>query len=383
MTQPYNLDAAGQELLHTVDKLAQEVVAAHAQDVDKNARFPEESIAALRKAGLLGLVSAKAVGGKGQGLRTAAAVVERLASDCPSTAMILKMHYCATAVIEAHGDDALRRRIAEQQQLATLAFSESGSRSHFWVPVSTATPSGGDVVLDADKQMITSAGQCKIYVWSSKPASAAGLSSIWWVDADAPGIEVTGRYEGMGLRGNCSAPIRAKGVRIAAGQRLGADGAGFEVMMGVVLPWFCLQNQAVSTGISQGAVRRTVGHITGSTYGYSGAAISHFPQVRSYVAQMVTKTDLCRALLIDGISAIETGRQDAELRVLQAKVTGAETAIEVLDMAMRATGGAAYRKATDLERFFRDSRAASVMAPVTDALWDFIGKAACGLPLFD
>jgi hypothetical protein len=36
-----------------------------------------------------------------------------------------------------------------------------------------------------------------------------------------------------------------------------------------------------------------------------------------------------------------------------------------------------------LERYFRDSRAASVMAPVSDALWDFIGKAVCGMPLFE
>ena len=59
-----------------------------------------------------------------------------------------------------------------------------------------------------------------------------------------------------------------------------------------------------------------------------------------------------------------------------------ETATEVLDLAMRVCGGAAFRKDVGVERYFRDTRAAGVMAPTTDQLYDFIGKAVCGLPLF-
>ena len=59
-----------------------------------------------------------------------------------------------------------------------------------------------------------------------------------------------------------------------------------------------------------------------------------------------------------------------------------ETALEVTDLAMRVCGGAAYRKDVGVDRSFRDARAASVMAPTTDVLYDFIGKAVCGMPLF-
>jgi alkylation response protein AidB-like acyl-CoA dehydrogenase len=293
------------------------------------------------------------------------------------------MHFCGAAVIEAHGSEQIRREVAEGKHLTTLAFSEYGSRSHFWLPQSTARPDGDEVVLDAKKQLITSAGECEIYIWSSKPASAEGLSSLWWVPASTAGLSVTQPYEGLGLRANGSAPIEATGARIPAANLLGEDGAGFDVMMGIVMPWFSLLNQSVSVGLMEGALGRTVGHVSGSRYGYSGARIADFPQVRGYVARMRTKIDMCRALLLDSISAIEAGREDAQLRVLQSKVAGAETSLEVLDLAMRSTGGAAYRKDIALERYFRDSRAASVMAPVSDALWDFIGKAVCGMPLFE
>ena len=75
-------------------------------------------------------------------------------------------------------------------------------------------------------------------------------------------------------------------------------------------------------------------------------------------------------------------RADTMLRVLETKAASGEAATEVTDLAMRVCGGAAFRKDVGVERIFRDARAALVMAPTTDALYDFIGKAVCGLPLF-
>jgi alkylation response protein AidB-like acyl-CoA dehydrogenase len=382
--QSFKLDDQGNLMLQMVERITTDTIRKQAPDVDVKARFPRENIEAMRSAGLLGLVSAKEVGGHGQGLRTAVAVCERIARECPSTAMITKMHYCGSAVIEAHGDKSLREEVATGRHLTTLAFSEYGSRSHFWIPVGTATPTGQDNIrLDANKQLITSAGECDIYVWSSKPAAAEGLSSIWWVPTKTPGLKVGRKFEGLGLRGNASAPIVATAAQIPRSNLLGEDGKGFDIMMGKVMPWFSLQNLAISVGMMEGVLERTVAHITGHGYDYSGAKIAGFAQVRGYVARMRTRIDMCRALLIDALEAIETGRDDAVLRVLQSKVSGADTSLEVHDMAMRSCGGAAFRKDNAIERFFRDSRAASVMAPVSDALWDFIGKAVCGMPLFE
>jgi alkylation response protein AidB-like acyl-CoA dehydrogenase len=50
---------------------------------------------------------------------------------------------------------------------------------------------------------------------------------------------------------------------------------------------------------------------------------------------------------------------------------------------MRVCGGAAFRKDLAVERNFRDAHAAGVMGPTTDVLYDFIGKAVCGQPLFE
>src|SRR5690349_24781072 len=97
---------------------------------------------------------------------------------------------------------------------------------------------------------------------------------------------------------------------------------------------------------------------------------------------MRMKTDMVNPLLLGTLDALEQGRPDTMVRVLEVKPAAGETSTEVTDLAMRVCGGAAFRKEVGVERNFRDARAASVMAPTTDVLYDFIGKAVCGLPLF-
>lgn len=296
--------------------------------------------------------------------------------------MVLTMHYCGVAVLEAHGPMEVRRAAAAGRHLSTLAFSEAGSRSHFWAPVSTAEQGDGHVVLNASKSWITSASNATAYVWSSKPLAAEGLSTIWLVPATAEGIAVQGPFEGLGLRGNDSSPVTATNVMVPPGAMLGGDGQGFGVMMSVVLPTFAVLNAACSNGLMAGGIRRTVEHATRTRHSDTGSSLADLPTIRSYIARMRMKSDMSEALLGDTIAALAAQREDAMLRVLECKAAAGETANEVLDMAMRVCGGAAFRKEVGVERLFRDARAAGVMAPTTDVLYDFIGKAVCGMPLF-
>ena len=365
-----------------LDRICSDVIAAEAATADRDGVFPERSIRALSRAGFLGALSAPEVGGLGLGLRGATKIVQRVARECGSTAMVLSMHYCGAAVLEAYGGESARRAAASGEQLSTLAFSEAGTRSHFWVPTSTARRDGADVILDARKSFITSASRAATYVWSSKPLEAEGLSTLWLVPASTKGLTVHGPFEGLGLRGNDSSPVTAEGVRVPATAMLGADGKGFEIMMGNVLPVFQVLNAACSAGLMEAAVQRTAEHASATRHADSGFPLSDLPTIRAYLARMRIKTDMCHMLIEDTVAAIESNRADTMLRVLEVKASAGETATEVLDLAMRICGGAAYRKDVGVERYFRDGRAAGIMAPTTDVLYDFIGKAVCGIPLF-
>src|SRR5687768_3575167 len=250
------LTISGTDYMNRLEQVVTEVIAPAAVEIDETGTFPRAAMEALGKAGLLGLISAEEVGGMGQGHRAAALAVERVARACASSAMVLCMHYAGTAVIEAHGPREVREAIAAGKHVTTLAFSEAGSRSHFWAPTSTAARADGAIRLDAKKSWVTSAGQADSYVWSSRPVAVEGASTIWLVDAKAQGLTVPAPFDGMGLRGNASSPITADGVKVAESTMLGADGGGFDIMMGIVLPIFQVMNAAGSIGLMEASTAK-------------------------------------------------------------------------------------------------------------------------------
>lgn len=373
-TQPAYLEA--------LTPIINDIIAPNAAEIDRSGTYPRAALQALGEAGLLGLISSKDVGGMGYAHRAAVEVVEHIAQACASTAMVVCMHYGGTAVIEAYGSREIRTAIANGKHVTTLAFSESGSRAHFWAPLSTATRATEGIRLDAKKSWATSAGQADSYVWSSKPLAAEGFSSIWLVPAKADGLQIPAPFDGLGMRGNHSSPVTANSVLVKDDALLGEDGKGFDVMMGVVLPYFQLMNAAASLGIIESAIQKTIQHLTTARLEHLNQTLNELPTNRAYLAKMKIKADMLKTLLYDAVSALESGRADAMLRVLQIKAAGGETATEITDLAMRVCGGSAFRKEVGVERNFRDARASTVMAPTADMLYDFIGKALTGLPLF-
>jgi alkylation response protein AidB-like acyl-CoA dehydrogenase len=365
-----------------LERVCTTTISETAAAIDHDGSFPSAAITALKNAGLLGALSSAASAGLDLGLAGAARIVRRVAEECGSTAMVLTMHYSGVAVLEAYASSDVRREASSGAHLSTLAFSEAGSRSHFWAPASSAEASDGKVVFNAAKSWVTSASNATAYVWSSRPVATDGLSTLWLVPAASPGLNVHGPFEGLGLRGNDSCPVSAAGVELPRSAMLGSDGQGFEIMMSVVLPVFAVLSAACSNGLMAGAVRRTIEHAARTQHSDTGASLADLPTIRNYIARMRLKTDMSEALLSDTVAAISAQRADATLRVLECKAAAGETANEVLDLAMRVCGGAAFRKDVAVERFFRDARAAGVMAPTTDLLYDFIGKAVCGMPLF-
>lgn len=371
------------EINQAVTRVIDEVVAPNAVAVDRDGTFPRENLDALAAAGVLGACSAPEVGGRGEPMRTAADVVQQLAGVCGSTAMVTMMHFAATAMIEAEGPDDIRRSIAGGEHLTTLAFSETGSRSHFWAPMSSARLDGDAVVLDAKKSWITSAGHADSYVWSSRPVAGDGPMTLWLVPSHTEGLQIGAAFDGLGLRGNASSPLVADGARVATSMQLGADGAGLDLALANVLPWFLVLSAAGSVGIMDAACADVQQHLGSARLDHLGVSLGQTPLARQTFARMRILTDSARALLDDCLRALESGREDAMLRVLEVKAAAGEAASEVTDLALKAGGGAAFRRESPLERRFRDARAARVMAPTTDALHDFVARALLGMPLLD
>jgi isovaleryl-CoA dehydrogenase len=382
----YRLTPEHSAVVDTARTIASDIAALHAADVDEKGRFPAESLKALAEAGLYGILVPTEFGGLGQGLSTVAAVCDELAQRCSSTAMVFMMHQCGVNCYLADpvkfGD--ILREVAAGRHLSTLAFSEKGSRSQFWAPVSksrlNATADG--VTLSAEKSWVTSAGLADGIVSSAGSTDGTG-ASVFLVKKDDPGLSVSGGWNSLGMRGNQSNPMTLTDVALPFADRLiGEDGKGADIMLGKALPIFQICQGAIGVGLAEAAFTASQKHVTATGFEHTGTKLMDLPNIRANLAQLRLITDQARAYLVATLEKLESGAPDGMLHALAVKASSGEAAVAATDLAMRTCGGAAFSKHLGIERVFRDSRAAIVMAPTTDHLREFVGRVLVGLPLF-
>src|SRR5262249_25101706 len=158
--------------------------------------------------------------------------------------------------------------------LTTLAFSEKGSRSHFWAPVSRAHQNGKGTQIDADKSFVTSAGRADYYVVATGSVSGhqATESTLYLVKRGTAGVHVLSEWSGLGLRGNSSAPMKFK-CTVDESCRLTEEGGGFNAMLQIVLPWFQIGSAAVSIGIAEAALSNAIQHTTSASLEHMGGTL--------------------------------------------------------------------------------------------------------------
>ena len=372
-------------------EIASRVLAASAGPNDKVGRFSTEAVESLGNSGLLGLMLPEDVCGSGLGPRTLAAVITTLAEADASVAMVYLMHVLGAATISAARPSAAQavtpilREIGAGRHLSTLAFSEAGSRSHFWAPVSRAHRNGHGVRLSAKKSWVTSAGHAQSYVVSALAPEGTGPtdSTLYILPAETRGLSVVAPWDGLGLRANASAPIALEDCEISSDFQLTDDGLGFPAMLNVVLPLFSLGSSAVALGLCRAALAGTVTHLKNAKFEHLGQSLGEsLPTLRAQLAAMQIDTDGLSARIDDLVEHLEKPRETTMLRVLETKAAAGEVAISVTSAAMRVCGGAAFSKHLSIERLFRDAHAGAVMAPTGDVLREFIGKSLLGIPLF-
>src|SRR5262249_55024412 len=125
MSYPHTLDAAEpafDRLIQKAHTIGKEVLSTSAAVVDRDARFPHESIDALRQARLLSAYVPREFGGMGLNVVQVARLCEVLGQYCGSSAMIYAMHQIQVACVVHHGQESAffrdyLRRLVEQQRL--------------------------------------------------------------------------------------------------------------------------------------------------------------------------------------------------------------------------------------------------------------------------
>lgn len=364
-------------------------VAPHATRVDADAAWPEHSMKAFAEAGLLGLQVPAALGGHGQGLLALSVLTETIARACPSSALCFGMHCVGTAVIAAkatpHHEERYLRPIAQGRHITTLSLSESGSGTHFYLPRTRLVEDGDHFVVDGEKQFTTNGGRADSYVLSVVPAGSetaqGGDFSCLVVDGETPGMEWLQPWAGLGMRGNSSRGVRLAGVRVPRTNLLGQPGDQLWYVFEVVAPYFLMAMAGTYLGIAQSALEATGMHLRSRRYAHSGEALADADILQHRYAAMWMAVEKTRALVREAAMRGDAAHPDALPHILACKADAGDTAVQVTNDAMTLCGGIAYRENSRLAQMLRDARASHVMAPATEVLKLWLGRALLGIPL--
>jgi isovaleryl-CoA dehydrogenase len=380
MTRGTVQDVAG--VLAAVRELAEARIAPGAAELDRSRRFPDEDLRALGDAGALGLLVPAEQGGAGGGLTALVEACEIIGGASGSTGMVFLMHAVTTATVAGGGGERapeLLGRMASGDALGTLAFSERGTGAHFYAPELRAEQHNGSVKVSGSKSFVTSGGHADVMLVLLQAADGDGLD-CYAVEREAPGVTFEGAWEGLGMAGNASVAMVLEDVAVTSDARIGGSGAGADLVFGVVAPTFLAGLAAVNVGVAQAATTAAMEHAASRRYP-DGTALAELPTIQHQLADMDLAVRSARGLVRDAAALGDAGDAAALVALMEAKVSACDTAPRVTQLALEVCGGQAYTPSLPIERYLRDARAGSVMAPTNGVLKTWIGKALAGLPV--
>jgi alkylation response protein AidB-like acyl-CoA dehydrogenase len=379
----FPLTAQQQEWKERVTDLAAREIGPRAAEHDRLARYPKDSLDALRSAGLWALRTPREHGGLGADLVTVCLVVEEIAKKCPSTAMCYKMHLEATELVNQiptpYQLERFVKPLARGEVFATIAGGESsGTTGADWRPiatdVSTASSVDGGFQLDqVRKSYVTSAGHATHYLLLTRLEGrpTQGMPDFLMVERDKISWEVVGEWNGLGMRGNSSSPMIFNGV-VPAEHLLGIGREKEPVIAKYMMPLLILTYGAAYLGIASGAYELACQE--GMKRFPSGARRLDAPLNQRRFAEMGAQIEAARVLLHSAAAMADAGTAPSIVPYVQAKVLCSEAAVRVTQDLMTIFGGTAFAARLPFERYFRDARAGLVMGMANDQAYELIAS---------
>lgn len=377
-----------QTLQQQAQHITDTIIAPRSAKVDETCEWPADGMKALAESGLTGLQVPERFGGHGEGLTGLSVITETIAQACPSTALCFGMHCVGSAVIAAKATDLhieeYLRPIAEGRHITTLALSESGTGSHFYLPSTRLKENGDHLLVNGTKQFVTNGAHADSYVLSVVETGndyEAGDFSCLILDNNIEGIEWEQPWHGFGMRGNSSRGLKLQDIKIRRENLLGERGDQVWYVFEVVAPFFLMAMAGTYLGIAEGAFQIARAHLKERRYAHSGQCLAEFDVPQTRLANMWINVQKTRTLIREAARLGDSGHVDALPYILACKADAGDTAVQVVNEAMTLCGGSAYRENSRLAQMLRDARASHVMSPTTDLLKLWTARSLLDVPL--
>ena len=396
--EAFGIADAEAELIALARRFGARVLAPRAAQHDRDATFPIENFRDMHGEGLLGICIPGEDGGLGAGFRAYCLAAAELGRFCGSTALSFNMHVCSTLWSGALSDDLEMsaagraahvtrrrvhyRRILDDGAVYSQPFSEGGAAAAGGVAFGTeARPTADGFIVNGKKIFASLSGAADYYgvlcTERGEGEAASRRNTLYLaIPANAPGVEVVGDWDPLGMRATVSRTLLFKDVFVPEDAMLMPRGVYFQAA--TRWPHMFLTLSPTYMGLAQAAYDFTIRYLRGEMPGTPPVKRRMFPTKQIAVAEMHVTLEQTKALWFQAISEARANpSKEQVLRAYAAQYSVMEGANELAALAIRTCGGQAMLRSLPLERIYRDSRCGSLMLPWTAELClDRIGREA-------
>jgi acyl-CoA dehydrogenase len=362
-----------QVLLEIVRVVAREVAAANAEDVDRSARFPVETIDALRKQGVLSAFIPSEYGGGGVCLETVAKCCLELGRCCGASAMVFAMHQIQVVTIVRHLQrdpwfEQYLSRLASEQRLIASVTSEIGTGGDMGRSIAALTPGEGAMTFEKQAPTVSYGAYADDLFTTLRraPEAEPGDQVVVLTHKEQTTLERTGTWDVLGMRGTCS-PGYVVRATLPAEQVLSTPFA--RVAAESMVPVSHILWSHLWLGISEDAFDRARAFVRAAAKRKPGEQLP----VALRLSRLMSELSMLRAEVVSGLRDFLAASQEPErerlstmaaaLRFNNLKLAASEHSADVCRGALDVCGIMGFKNDTPFSvgRHLRDTMSAVLM----------------------
>jgi len=352
----------------TIREIVQKEIAPKSSEIDKKSLFPWNNLKKLAEADLLGMNVSSDYDGVGADRLSYVLAVEEVAKGCASTALITVAHSFVSRGIMVAGNEEQKKKylppLARGEKLGAFCVHESNSGCSHTAIETQADLEEDNYVINGSKFMITSAGAADVYLvlaYTDKEKGKEGIS-MFIVEKNAPGLEVSQPYSKMGFCGATNSDLYFQDCRIPKENLLGKEGQGLKILRKIVRGLVLFGAGALSLGISSAALEDSIRYARERVI--AGVPIGTNQAIQLLITEMDVKVESMSSFLY----MVAADEERPDLDVLKVKLMASEGAVEVTDKALQLHGGHGYCKDFPVERYYRDARGLTLHFNINELL---------------
>jgi alkylation response protein AidB-like acyl-CoA dehydrogenase len=369
---------------------AEEVVRPRAAEIDAKEQYPWDIVAALTKAGFVGMTIPVAYGGQGRSFLDAVLVIEEMAKCCTVTARIaVETNMGAISTVMAYGSEA-QKQLAAGLVLAgdkpAICITEPDAGSDALAMTTRADRRGDRYIINGRKHWITGAGVSRLHLIFARVFDEAGndlgIGGFLAVRDEAKGLRLARRERTMGLRGMPEGELVFEDLEIAAEMAV-LPPSGFRRGFADLMNAYNSQRVGAGTvamGIAAGALDLAVDWVKEREQ--FGRPIGEFQGLQWMLADMQTQLTASRLMLYQAARSRAKGSEFPDpMLAAQAKIFASESAIRIVNDALQMFGARGYSRDLPLERMARDVRMFTIGGGTAQVLRTLVASRMLGWKL--